>query len=384
MQLAVCGLAALRIFRDVRRRDPSALARRTDAPRPDPAPRKRWTAGMLPLDALLLADRPTKERPLDVAVPDPRSRLRAGFARNAVYGAGIAPESFFEAGDGVAIPAPELLFVDMVGRLRFPVLVLLGFELCGTFGRDPYDPMMGDVAFDLPPATTVEGIRSFLDECTYLPGKEDALRALGYVTDNAWSPMEAVLATMLTLPLPAGGYGLGGVRLNVRYENPVALVSRGCPKSRVPDIELDAAPVGFNYDGRGHYDLEAVASAGDAAAQRDAIRAARRKYVDDLRRNRELLAMGRIILPVCSEDLFEEGALDALVLETLSCIELAGVEVPSYAGEYLASAGAARTRQELLWSMLPWSEATAIAWKLEKEAEKTREWLKGRHPKCSV
>ena len=217
MKLAVNGLAGLRVLRDVRRRDPSALQRRIDPPAPDPAPRKRWTVGMLPLDALLLSEPPTKKRPLDVVVPKPAQRLGAGFARNTVYGAGVRPGSFVDVGNGLAIPSPELLFVDMVGRLRFPVLVLLGYELCGTFGRDPADPMMGTVAFGIEAATSVAKIREFLVACTYLPGKEDAYRALTYVADNAWSPMEAVLATMLTLPLTEGGYGMGELRLNVRH-----------------------------------------------------------------------------------------------------------------------------------------------------------------------
>lgn len=384
MKLAVNGLAGLRILRDVRRRDPSGLRRRIDPPAPDPAPRKRWTTGALPLDALLLSAPPTKERPLDVAVPKPAQRLGASFARNTVYGAGLRAGSFIDVGNGVAIPSPELLFVDMVGRLRFPVLVLLGYELCGTFGRDPADPMMGTIAFGIEAATSVGKIREFLGACTYLPGKEDAYRALAYVADNAWSPMEAVLATMLTLPLTVGGYGLGEVRLNVRHENPPELVVRGCPESRVPDIELAAAPVGFNYDGRGHYDLQAVAAAADGHARAAAIKAARGKYVDDLRRNRELMAMGKMILPVCSEDLFEEKALDALVVETLRCVEAMGVEVPGFAVGYLASAGAAKRRQELLWSMLPWSEAQDYARELERKSKALREWFGGGLPRYSL
>ena len=384
MKLSVNGLAGLRILRDVRRRDPSALRRRIDPPAPDPAPRKRWTVGALPLDALLLSEPPTKKRPLDVVVPKPAQRLGAGFVRNTVYGAGVRPGSFVDAGNGLAIPSPELLFVDMVGKLRFPVLVLLGYELCGTFGRDPADPMMGTVTFGVEPATSVAKIREFLEACTYLPGREDAYRALTYVADNAWSPMEAVLATMLTLPLTEGGYGLGELRLNVRHENPPELVARGCPESRVPDIELAVAPVGFNYDGRGHYDLQAVAAATDGAGRAAAIKEARSKYVDDLRRNRELMAMGKMILPVCSEDLFEEGALDALVVEALRCVEAMGVEVPGFAIGYLASAGAAKRRQELLWSMLPWSEAQDYARELEKKSRALKEWLAGKRPKCSV
>ena len=196
--------------------------------------------------------------------------------------------------------------------------------------------------------------------------------------------MEAVLATMLTLPLTEGGYGLGELRLNVRHENPPELVARGCPESRVPDIELAVAPVGFNYDGRGHYDLQAVAAAADGAGRAAAIKDARSKYVDDLRRNRELMAMGKMILPVCSEDLFEEGALDALVVEALRCVEVMGAEVPGFAIGYLSSAGAAKRRQELLWSMLPWSEAQDYARELEKKSRALKEWLVGKRPKCSV
>ena len=64
MKLAVNGLAGLRVLRDLRRRDPSALRRRIDPPAPDPAPRKRWTVGALPLDALLLSEPPTKKHRL--------------------------------------------------------------------------------------------------------------------------------------------------------------------------------------------------------------------------------------------------------------------------------------------------------------------------------
>lgn len=129
-------------------------------------------------------------------------------------------------------------------------------------------------------------------------------------------------------PAPRKRWTVGELRLNVRHENPPELVARGCPESRVPDIELVVAPVGFNYDGRGHYDLQAVAAATDGAGRAAAIKDARSKYVDDLRRNRELMAMGKMILPVCSEDLFEEGAPDALVVEALRCVEAMGAEVP--------------------------------------------------------
>lgn len=122
---------------------------------------------------------------------------------------------------------------------------------------------------------------------------------------------------MLSLPVVELGYGLGPVTLNTRHYTASYLVERGCPASRVPDIELVGLPLGFNYDGRLHLDLASIAKA-DGPHVETAVRQVREKYLDDLRRNRELTAMGVVTLPVTSEDLFREGGCDALVFEARS------------------------------------------------------------------
>ena len=72
------------------------------------------------------------------------------------------------------------------------------------------------------------------------------------------------------------------------------------------------------------------------------------------------------------------------MVEALRCVEAMGAEVPGFAIGYLSSAGAAKRRQELLWSMLPWSEAQDYARELEKKSRALKEWLAGKRPKCSV
>ena len=81
------------------------------------------------------------------------------------------------------------------------------------------------------------------------------------------------------------------------------------------------------------------------------------KYLDDLRRNRELTAMGVVTLPVTSEDLFREGGCDALVFEALSALGALGFPASDRPWGTLVSRAVSRRRQELLWSLLPWAEA---------------------------
>lgn len=90
------------------------------------------------------------------------------------------------------------------------VQVLLGYELTGSFSRNPLDPRGGAAAFGTPPATTVEEIERFLSQCEGLPGIAQSRRMLQHVADNAWSPAEAVAAALMTLPFEYLGYGMGG------------------------------------------------------------------------------------------------------------------------------------------------------------------------------
>ena len=115
-----------------------------------------------------------------------------------------------------------------------------------------------------------------------------------------------------------GGYGLGDVALNRRQLTAPELVSLGCKDSRVPDIELVGTHVGFNYDGHAHFAVGETADGQQAGTDAASVRA---KYLDDLRRNRELAAMGRVVLPVTSEDLFQQGGLDAVMLEAVLIAE---------------------------------------------------------------
>ena len=287
-------------------------------------------------------------------------------AHNTIYGStrSLPPHSFIEVDDGIAISCPELIFLEMVDVMPLMRLVMLGHELCGTFSRDPHDPRNGEATLSCPPLTSCERIEAFIRETKWNAHAEQALRALSLVSDNAWSPTESIVAAVASLPYEEWGYGFGRCILNKRIDTSTGLALATGKDSRRPDILFEGTPVGLNYDGAIHLDLDAVAKAamelernpGEAANQQafDAImHEVRSKAVDDIRRNRELASAGYIVFPVTKEDLYEEGALDTVMLQVMKTIEnLTGKDL-SREKRLLEIRFCRGKRQELIWSVLP-------------------------------
>ena len=368
MQLAVDKLSALRALRVFRRERGALPAARESLPAPDPSPQQRWSARVVPTDRLALAAPPSEVAPVDVVVPSPELRLRGKFFSCVVRSTSIPEDSFVDLGDGLFAPCPELLFYELADVMSPEALALVGYELCGTYARDAASPRLGDVVYDLPPATSVERIRSYLEGFRDRPRALLARHALSHVADNAWSPMEAIVALMACLPVRELGFEMGEVVLNERHGATPELVALGSRASRVPDIEIAGTHVGFNYDSQLHLDLESIvraATEGDAAEQ---VAAVRRKHRDDIKRNRELAAMGRVVLPVTATDLFAPGGLDAVMLEAAMTInELDGGRALTHA-QLALSPGYQARRQALVWSLLPWEAGIrhahdAAAWR---------------------
>lgn len=366
MRLCVCKLTALRALRQLRCSRVRLSAVRCDLPTPDPSPARRWTARLVPLERLALDEHPSAERRIDVAVPMREARIQAGFVANTLHSKGYPDKSFVNLGGGLLIPCPELLFLELAGTLTQDALALLAYELCGTFSRDPHDPRLGPVTYDVEPVTSVARIASYLDSCRGVRGVAEARRALARAADNAWSAPESVIALMMMTPAGRFGYGLGRVRLNRRQVNDQRLVALGSRGSRVPDIEITGTSVGLNYDGRDHLDLASIAHATPADVF-DAMAAVRAKYRDDLTRNRELAAQGRIVLPVTSEDLFAPGGLDAVMLEAMMVMERIDA-IPPRAIEslILESDTVSAIRQLTIWSLLPWPQGARYAADLKR------------------
>lgn len=336
---------------------------------PDPSPAQRFTKHTIDLSALGEYGRFSPEQPLDVSVGCPKDRVRTRGVKSTVHTADLPEGSFVPLGNGIAISSPELLFVELGRVLDPPQHVLLGMELCGTFTRDALSPREGPVAYGISPVTSTQRIERFCKEANGLWGAGRALDMLAYVRDNAWSPMEAVVATMLLLPLNEMGYAFEDLTLNPRTFTPEELLGTTSHASRVPDILLPDTNAGLNYDGELHLDLDSIADAAskEAAANEvwneenagestrsveDAKRAVREKAIDDLRRNRELAAQGLTVLPVTKEDLYGQQGLDHVVRQLVSVAERAGMDC-GLQRRLLGSPALTNARQKVIWSLLP-------------------------------
>lgn len=352
------ALRALRVYRCSRGTLPPS---RHELPEPDPSPRMRWTRSALPLDALGLTAALTPLCSIDVVAPSASSRVRASFFSCHVLSSGIPEDSFVTLGSGLCLPCPELLFLQLAEVMTPEVHALLGYELCGTYSRSAADPRVDEATYGVPPVTSVEKISGYLHACGRKKSVTLARKSLEWVRDNAWSPMESVVALMACLPTSADGYGMGDVALNVRHGTTPELVRLGCKDSRVPDIEIIGTHVGFNYDSHAHLDLDSIVEAALYGDPSLAMRDVREKYLDDLKRNRELAAMGHVILPVTPNDLFAPGGLDAVMLEAALAMEEFDGRSADHLRACLRSPTPANRRQKLVWSLLPWPEGRRYA-----------------------
>lgn len=170
---------------------------------------------------------------------------------------------------------------------------------------------------------------------------------------------------MYSLPSEECGYGMGPVTLNKKLNVPSAS-DPSQQHNRYPDLLFSFAPIGINYDGEAHLDLSgligtamryAISESDDRPGALQKLKqkqeSVRGKYVDDMRRNREFLARGAMVLPMTKEDLYGRGNLDKFTELLLACARnFFGADTKKYE-EMLEDAGLARDRYTLLSTFLP-------------------------------
>ena len=329
-----------------------------------PDGKKRWSPATAHLDWLGLPQ-PSQRAPLHVAVPTDANRIRARFFSSTIYSAGLPDDAFLDIGHGIQIASPELLFVELATVMIPQVLVLLGYELTGKYSRDAGAPRLGPITYGVSPLTTVEKIENFIARCHGIPGLCAARECIKYVSDNSWSPTESLIAAMAALPIENLGYGLGRLTLNERSNARDGNALGHAKESRVPDMLVPATPVGINYEGGGHLELDRIVSAAMAAAESpgsalldDAVAKeethVREKYVDDLRRTRELASRGLVIVNATTEDLYSHSGLDALMQQVICAAERFSDRDFSMCWKAFDSPAVCEKRQLLIWALLDW------------------------------
>ena len=354
------ALFAMRLLR-ANRLTCHLLEKRCDIASPDPLPGKSWSKSVI---KALAESAPLRayEQPISVAVPAASERIRSKHVECCVYERCVPQGAFLDIGNGLVISGPELLFVELASSMRPVEHLMLGHEICGTFGRDAASPYNGPIAYGLRPLTSVERIAAFLDKTKNLRGSTRARKTLERLNDNAWSPTESLVAALFRLPIDDLGYDLGPLILNPRIERTQNLP--GSKTSRVPDIVIAGTDIGVNYDGLVHLDLDSIAKAaleaganpGARQAQAElncAISEVREKVIDDIRRNRELATEGKTVFPLVKEDLYVPAGLDRVVAQLLGLLESQAGRDMSAQRLSLRMKALCEARYRIMLSLLP-------------------------------
>lgn len=365
MRLTLNKFTALHVLRTLRAKRSPRCLRQTRVPiaHPSPEPAGTWSCSTFDITRFEPTETCDPRQSVSVAVPSAAERLRIKNVTNTVYAKGLPALPAMDVGNDLSISSPELLFVETAPIMTTPAHVLLGYELCGNYARDAVDPRNGTSTMEIPPITSVERIAAFMDACTGIRGLGKAREDLMLVANNAWSPFESIISTVIVLPIWEYGYMLGTVTLNKRVWPSETASWSFMRESRVPDILIDGSPVGINYDGGSHLDLDSVAQAAAEAALRPddwrakreleaTIRRVRAKVIDDNCRNRELGSQGLFVVPVTKEDLYELNRFEKVVLLILDGMEHRGIDVTEQRS-YLVNRAMRQKRQELVWSLLP-------------------------------
>lgn len=386
MHLTLNSLTALRIMRAIRcGKLKMRLTRRCDLIAPDKGQVRRWTGKALAKDLAFLGNAVefSEKRPLDVLVPAKNQRLRLKGVSCSFRTCQHPANSFVHLGNGIAMSCPELMFIELA-RVMDPVAhLLLGMELCGRFSRSSDNPRFGMVAYDIEPVTSVERLRAYAREAHAVRGASQALGTIDRICENAWLPMEAIIAALAMLPLSKLGYDLWPIGLNPRKELGERLSALSDAESRVPDIMFCGTGVGLNYDGEDHFRLFEVVQAA-MALERDpgnsdlvreldeALGHARAAIVSDKRRDRDLMSLGLSVFSMTKEDLAGEGGLDRVMGQIIEAIERSGSRSLLVQRAVLQDLSLARARQDLIWSLMPGPVSADARKRLEEWSRQDR------------
>lgn len=191
-------------------------------------------------------------------------------------------------GERVFVSSPEFCFLQMATVLSLEQLIVLGYELCGTYA------CLGDATcYGVHPLSSPRKIGVFLGNATGSRGVVKARRALRYILANSASPMETALSMLLTLPHLLGGYGIEAPRLNHRIDLSASLKRTTSHSFFVCDLYWEQERLAIEYDS-------------------DLAHAGINKTVQDAMRRSLLTGMGISVLSVTNPQIKNDRAFDQL------------------------------------------------------------------------
>lgn len=194
--------------------------------------------------------------PLHVLVSNASARPASMLQIGHVWSTSIPAGSLVKLCRGVYCCTPEYLLLQLSLTLPFSLLVELAYEFCGAYstshwGLLPYTRCQ--------PLTSLESLRLYAVNAKGVAGTKGAkgatklCRALGYAIGGSASPMETVVAMLLSLPKKHGGYGLPRPRLNHWLQVPGTLRSVTGRSEFFCDLYWLDRRFAVEYDGRPYH-----------------------------------------------------------------------------------------------------------------------------------
>lgn len=153
--------------------------------------------------------------PFHVIVGNSKARVRSKKITSHTWQK-IPKSSTRHISDGTLISTPEFCFLQMASTLTLAQLILLGYEICGTYAVQSNEPARCR-NFSL---TTGDSLTKFTKQSLHLHGYQKASRAVPYIIEGSASPMESILTMLLCLPYKLGGYNIATPVLNCRINIP--------------------------------------------------------------------------------------------------------------------------------------------------------------------
>ncbi len=154
----------------------------------------------------------------------------------------------------VYVSTPEFTFAQVARHLGETETALVGFELCGDYAH--FSASVSGF-YDRPALTSTARIAEVLSQLKGFYGLSSAQSALKLVIDGARSPMETVLACMLSFPARLGGFSFVAPHLNYEVSlDEAAARLAGLSRCRI-DVAWPDQLVGLEYNGAAfHQDAE--------------------------------------------------------------------------------------------------------------------------------
>lgn len=187
---------------------------------------------------------------IEVTVCQPNSINNTNYYKCHCYSGKYPKGSFLKVDNAFFISSPELLFCQMAQELAAEKLLMLGFELCGTYSvnTECEDGFIKTIQ----PITSADKILKYIENMERIGhqfhGIKRARYAAKYILDNSASPRESRLAILLGGPRKIGAFGITGLVLN----NPVKLSNAAysiCGQRYViPDISIPNKKIAIEYD----------------------------------------------------------------------------------------------------------------------------------------